>query len=92
MSILPLRWDSILCVVAEVGYHNERNFDEVKTEVDLWVSFGVLVVIGIKITNIETTSVENPVTEIIAKIQGHEDQVFTLSHDVPTPCVCKGMH
>ena len=91
MSILEQ--SQIPSVVAEVGYRNERNFDEVKVEVDLWVFFGVLIVIGIKITDIgRGASMENPLIEVIAKIQGCEDQVFTLSHNAPNPCVSCGTH
>lgn len=48
-------------VVAKVGYRNERNFNEVFSEDDLWVRSGAPVVIGMKITDHGMLgSVENP--------------------------------
>jgi hypothetical protein len=80
-------------VVAEVGYRNERNFNEVLGEVDLWVRSGAPVVIGMKITDHGTLgSVENPRIELIVKVQGRADQSFDLSSNSPNPCVSCGTH
>jgi hypothetical protein len=91
MSIAP-QSGLIPCVIAEVGYRNKHNFDEVKARVDLWVSFGVPIVIGIKITDNGRASVEDPSIEIIAKVQGFEDQVFILSRNCPSPCLGEVTH
>jgi hypothetical protein len=92
LCIVPRRRGQVPCVVAEVGYHNEQNFQRVREEVDLWVTFGVPIVIGVKITDTGRASTEDPLIEVIVKIQGYEDQLFRLSHQVPTPCVGEGTH
>ena len=91
MSI-ALQRGPILCVIAKIGYHNEPNFNEVKAKVDLWMSFGVPIVINIKITDNGRAFVEDPSIEVIAKVQGFEDQVFSLSHSCPSPCLSERMY
>lgn len=96
LSIIPQnarRGLSIPCVVVEVGYHNERSFEEVKEEVYLWAGYGCPIVIGVKITdNAPLATVNNPCIEVLLKLQGHQDRIIHLGQASPAPCTHSGTH
>lgn len=96
LSIIPQklrRGVSIPCVAVEVGYHNERSFEEVRDEALLWAGYGCPVVIGVKITdNAPPATVHSPRVEVVLKLQGHQEQIFQLGQGSSVPCTQTGTH